>query len=290
MPRMDMLVDIAIPLVVVMMMVVVGMELTLEDFRRVRRCPKMVLTATAGQLIILPAIAGGLAWAFDPPPYIVAGMALVAACPGGAISNYYVYLARADVALSVTLTAVSTVLAFASLPVLTAVGFKLFAGQADPVHVPVGHMIAQLFLVLLVPTAAGMWIRRRWTGFVKCKGALLRRISLGGLAALVAFVIQDQAENLGAQIGSLLVITVLFTLLAMVAGAATGWVLRLQPEDRFAFMVEYPARNLAIATVVGAALLGHTEFVVFAAAFFIIQVPLLMTAVFLRRMRSGVLG
>jgi BASS family bile acid:Na+ symporter len=122
---------------------------------------------------------------------------------------------------------------------------------------------------------------------VKRKSSLLRRISLGGLAALVAFVIQDQAGNLVAQIGSLLVITALFTLLAMLAGAATGWVVRLQPHDRFAFMVEYPARNLAIATVVGAALLGHTEFVVFAAAFFIIQVPLLMTAVILRRMRSG---
>jgi BASS family bile acid:Na+ symporter len=286
---MDMLVDIAIPLVVIIMMVVVGMELTPEDFRRVRRYPKTVLTATAGQLIVLPVIAGGLAWVFHPPPYIVAGMVLVAACPGGAISNYYVYLARADVALSVTLTAVSTVLAFASLPVLTAVGFKLFPVQAEPVRVPVGHMMSQLFLVLLVPIVAGMWIRQRWTGFVKCKGALLRRISLGGLVALVAFVIQDQAGNLGAQIGSLLVITVLFTLLAMTAGAVTGWGLGLKPHDRFAFMVEYPARNLAIATVVGVALLGHTEFVVFAAAFFIIQVPLLMTAVFLRRVRSGVL-
>jgi len=284
---MDMLVDIAIPLVVVMMMVVVGMELTPEDFRRVRRCPKMVLTATAGQLITLPVIAGGLAWVFHPPPYIVAGMVLVAACPGGAISNYYVYLARADVALSVTLTAVSTVLAFASLPVLTTLGFKLSPGQAEPVHVPVGYMMTQLFIVLLVPTAAGMWIRHHWAGFVECKGALLRRISLGGLVALVAFVIQDQAGNLSAQIGSLLVITTLFTLLAMTAGAVTGWTLGLKHHDRFAFMVEYPARNLAIATVVGVALLGHTEFVVFAAAFFIIQVPLLMTAVILRRIRSG---
>ncbi|MGB7932387.1 MAG: bile acid:sodium symporter [Gammaproteobacteria bacterium] len=279
--------DYMIPLVVIMMMVVVGMELTLEDFRRVRTFPKPVFIGTAGQLIVLPVITTGLAWAFDPPPFIVAGMVLVAACPGGAISNYYVYLAHADVALSVTLTAVSTVFAFITLPLLTALGFDHLLGQQAPISVPVGHMMSQLFLVLLVPTAAGMWIRQRWTAFVKCKGALLRRISVGCLVALVAFVIQDQAGNLGAQIGSLFVITVLFTLLAMTAGAATAWGLRLKPHDRFVFLVEYSARNLAIATVVGVVLLGHTEFVVFAAAFFIIQVPLLLAAVMLRRMKSA---
>jgi len=287
---MELLVDIAIPLVVIMMMVVVGMELTLEDFLRIRRCPKIVLMGTAGQLIILPVIAGALAWAFEPPPYIVAGMVLVAACPGGAISNYYVYLARADVALSVTLTAISTVLAFVSLPVLTALGFQLLLGQQEPIHVPVGHMMTQLFLVLLVPTAAGMWFRHRWAAWVKRKGALLRRISLVALGALVVFVVQDQTGSLQAQMGSLLGITVLFTLLAMIAGAATGRALGLKPDDRLTFMVEYAARNLAIATVVGAALLGHTEFVVFAAAFFIIQVPLLLAAVVFRRLKSGKQG
>ena len=123
---MELLVDIGIPLVVMMMMLVVGLQLTLEDFRRIRLCRKPVLIATAGQLVVLPGIAAGLAWAFEPAPHIVAGMVLVAACPGGAISNYYVYLARADVALSVTLTAVSTVLAFVTLPLLAALGQALF--------------------------------------------------------------------------------------------------------------------------------------------------------------------
>jgi len=277
-------VDIAIPMVVILMMLVVGLELTLEDFRRIRRCPKRVLVGTAGQLILLPLIAAGLAWALDPPPHIVAGMVLVAACPGGAISNYYVYLARADVALSVTLTAVSTALAFVTLPVLTFLGFQLLYGQQGTVPVPVSHMISQLLVLLLLPTVAGMWIRHRWTSLVKCKGVMLRRISIGALVVLVVFVIQSQAENLGVQIGRLLLATVLFTLLAMTAGAATAWKLKLKADDRFTFAAEYAARNLGIATVVGATLLGHTEFVVFAAAFFIIQVPLILAAVMLRRM------
>ena len=102
---------------------------------------------------------------------------------------------------------------------------------------------------------------------------------MGALVALVVFVIQDQADKLGAQIGSLLIATALFTLLTLMAGAATAWKLGLNAHEQFTFAVEYAARNLAIATVVGATLLGHTEFVVFAAAFFITQVPLMLAAV-----------
>lgn len=284
---MEMLIDIAIPLVVILMMVVVGMELTPEDFRCIHACPKPVFIATAGQLLVLPLIAFGLAWVFEPPPAIVGGMVLVAASPGGAISNYYVYLARADVALSVTLTAVSTLLAFITFPLLTAAGFYLLLGRDAPVSVPVGQMMSQLFIVLLLPTVAGMCIRWRWTAWVLRKGWLLRRFSMVALVALIAFVIHDQAGSLAAQMKVLLRITTLFTLLAMTAGTATAWGIRLTPAERFTLMVEYAARNLAIVTIVGATLLGHTEFVLFATAFFLIQVPLLLAVVAYRRLKSG---
>jgi len=284
---MKLLVDIGIPVVVMLMLLVVGLQLTLDDFRRIRRYPKPVLIGTAAQLLVLPVIAAGLAWVFQPPPHIVAGMLLVAACPGGAISNYYVYLAGADVAMSVTLTALSTVLAFVTLPLLVDLGFQLLLERPESVPVPVGQMMIQLLAVLVLPTAAGMWIRHRFAARVQRRGALFRRVSIGALVALIAFVVQDQAQNLGTQIGRLLVITVLFSLLAMAAGAATAWGLTLKSEHRFAFMVEYATRNLGIATVVGATLLGHTELVVFAAAFFIIQVPLMLAAVTLQRRKSS---
>ncbi len=284
---MEILVDIAIPVVVIMMMFVVGMELSLEDFRRVHGYPKPVLVGTAGQLIILPLIAVLLTLVLDPPRHIVAGMVLVAACPAGAISNFYVYLARANVALSVTLTAVTTILAFVTLPVLIALGFKLLLDQQEAVPVPIRDMMSQLFVVLLLPTAAGMWVRHRWTAWVRRHGSLLRQVSMGALVLLIAFIIQDQAENLATQIGELLLTAALFTLFAMAAGAVTGRGLGLSSRDRFSFMVEYAARNMAIATVVGASLLGQTEFVLFAAAFFLIQVPLMLVAVAFQRLRGS---
>jgi BASS family bile acid:Na+ symporter len=270
-----------------MMMFVVGLELSLEDFRRIRGYPKPVLVGTASQLIILPLIAAVLAFVLDPPRHIVAGMVLVAACPGGAISNYYVYLARANVALSVTLTAVTTVLAFVTLPVLTALGFTLLLDQQEAIPIPISDMMSQLFVVLLLPTAAGMWLRHRWTAWVRRHGNLLRQLSMGALVLLIAFIIQDQAENLAAQIGELLLTAVLFTLFAMAAGIAIGRGLGLPSRDWFCFVVEYAARNLAIATVVGASLLGQTEFVLFAAAFFLIQVPLMLVAIAFQRLRGS---
>ena len=284
---MEMLVDIAIPVVVIMMMFVVGLELSLEDFRRIQGYPKPVLVGTAGQLIILPLIAAVLAFVLDPPRHIVAGMVLVAACPAGAISNYYVYLARANVAFSVTLTAVTTVLAFVTLPVLTALGFKLLLDQQEAVPIPMGDMMSQLFVVLLLPTAAGMWVRHRWTPWVKRHGNLLRQLSLGALVLLIAFIIQDQAQNLATQIGELFLTAVLFTLFAMAAGVIIGRGLGLSSRDSFCFVVEYAARNMAIATVVGASLLGQTEFVLFAAAFFLIQVPLMLVAIAFQRQRGS---
>ena len=109
---MQILVEIFIPLLIILMMLVVGLGLTPDDFRRVRQFPKIVIAGSAGQLLLLPTIGIAVAWALEPTSTIIAGMILVAACPGGAISNYYVYMARANVALSVTLTAVSTIMAF----------------------------------------------------------------------------------------------------------------------------------------------------------------------------------
>jgi BASS family bile acid:Na+ symporter len=272
------------------MMLVVGMELTPEDFLRVRRHRRAVVVATVGQLLLLPLLVVALAQLFDPSPYLVAGMILVAASPGGAISNFYVYLAGADVAMSVTLTAVSTVLAFITLPLLTAAGFRLLLVEQETVPVPVGYMVGQLLVVLLLPTLAGMWIRHRWPALVLRRAVWLRGFSLLCLIALVAFVSVEQAQRLREHIGQLLAITLLFTGLAMASGGLSGWLAGFGPRERFSFLIEYPARNLGIAAIVGATLLARTEFVVFAAAFFVIQVPLMLIAVLIRRRRSPVAG
>ncbi len=103
------------------------------------------------------------------------------------------------------------------------------------------------------------------------------------LALIILFVIWEQTDNLVSHFKELALSASIYTLLTMVAGWGVGAGLKVKSADRFTLMVEFSVRNLGIVTVVGATLLGDTELVVFAAAFFLIQVPFLLTAVYLQR-------
>ena len=108
--------DVAVPLALVVMMVCMGMELVLADFRRVLEMPRATVVGLAGQMLLLPA--AGLAFAHWPgfAPEVALGVVILTACPGGATSNIFSYLARAHIALSLTLTSLSSVLCFATIP------------------------------------------------------------------------------------------------------------------------------------------------------------------------------
>ncbi|MEA3301742.1 MAG: bile acid:sodium symporter, partial [Pseudomonadota bacterium] len=259
---MQILVEIFIPLLIILMMLVVGLELTTDDFRRVRQFPTIVIAASAGQLLLLPTIGIAVAWALEPTSTIVAGMILVIACPGGAISNYYVYMGRANVVLSVTLTAVSTILSIITLPIIAAAGFWLLLKEGEHIDVPVALMIGQLFFLLLLPIATGMWVRRLWPQWVARQASSLRRFSIMALALIILFVIWEQTDNLVSHFKELALSASIYTLLTMLAGWGVGAALKANPADRFTLMVEFSVRNLGIVTVVGATLLGNTELVV----------------------------
>src|SRR5262245_39359378 len=120
--------NVAVPALVFLIMVVVGLGLTAEDFRRVARRPRLVAAAVAGQVVLLPLIALGLVRCLAPGPSVEAGVLLVAACPAGSMANLYAHLARADVALAVSLTAVSCLVALLTLPLALA-AFRAYLGE-----------------------------------------------------------------------------------------------------------------------------------------------------------------
>lgn len=284
---------VAIPALVFLMMIVVGMELLPADFSRVRERPQTVLVGTVGQLLLLPLLAILLGWVLNLPPSITAGMMLVAACPGGAISNYYALLARADVALSVSLTAVSTLLAPFTLPLIADSGFQLIAANASTpsalagdhaaISLPVISTMLQLLIMLVIPIATGMWLRRRWPHWANAHGAKLRTISLLALLSVMTFIAWQQPERLLEQGSMLLLAGASFTLLSLAVGIGVAMLIHLPAAARFTFGIEHAARNLGVAAAVGAGILGDTGMVLFATALLIIQIPLLLAASLLQR-------
>lgn len=280
------MITIALPLILFLIMISMGMELTLDDFKRVAAMPRAACVGLAGQMLLLPAVA--LAFAHWPgfDPMISLGIVIVAACPGGATSNLFSYLARANVALSITLTSLSSTLCFLTIPFWIDLGIRLFidpSGASEPIELPLGRAVAQLFGVTLVPVAIGMATRARWPEQSARVRGRLRRVMSAVMAVTIVIVIATQWE------------TVAHNLDAAAAGAfglitgmlALAWtiarVCRLDARDAFTISIEVGLQNGALASTIVLSLLGRPELMVFPGAYLVISfVPVSAWTAFMR--------
>jgi predicted AlkP superfamily pyrophosphatase or phosphodiesterase/predicted Na+-dependent transporter len=272
------IVDLLIPAVLVLLMFVVGLGLTLDDFRRLRDLAHVVVLATLGQAILLPVLAVGLAWGFEPGPKIAIGMVLVAACPGGALSNFYSHLSGANVALSVTLTSVASLTSLVTLPLAVALGLSLLAVGGSRIPVPVTRIFLQLFLLVLLPIVLGMLARRRWPTRMVRVLPKLNGVSVLAIIALLVVIFADQAGALIAELPKLVGLAIAFTVLAFGVGAGLARLLGQGRPELTAIGMEFSVRNLAVMALVAVAAFGEPEYLLFGAIFVVVQTPLMLVA------------
>lgn len=273
------------PLVLFCLMMIVGLELTPADFRRVAEAPRAVVGGTLGQIVLLPLMTWGLVLWLDLPPVFGAGAVLVAVSPGAGISNILTALAGANIALSVTLTAIASILSVVTLPTIAALGMRLFLPETDSVSVPVVMLIGQLTVSLLLPIGLGMWIRLRWTELAFRHVRNLQRGALIAIALLItlAIVFGDGPELAFEDAQAGILGAVGWTFFAMAIGWCVALALRLSPDDRFTFLIEFSARNIAVATIVALSGLERLDLTLFAGAYVATGYPLCTLAVLLRR-------
>ena len=151
---------IVIPILVVLMFLL-GTELNKKSFTDVARNPRAVFTGMVGQIVLLPLIAFGVAWVMDLSPIYFMGLVLVACCPGGSSSNVFSMLVKGDVALSVTLTALSSIITLFTLPfIMDAVAQFLSTQSGVGINLPIGKLLMQNIVLLLVPMLLGILLRR----------------------------------------------------------------------------------------------------------------------------------
>ncbi len=155
------LTTIGLPVALGIIMLGLGLSLTLADFARVLKQPKAVIIALLCQLIVLPAICFGLVLLFQLPPVLAVGMMMLAASPGGTTANLYSHLFRGDIALNISLTAVNSVIAVITLPVITNFAIAFFQPFDDQLGLQWSKAL-EVFAIVLLPVAAGMVIRRLW--------------------------------------------------------------------------------------------------------------------------------
>lgn len=224
-----------------------GLTLTLPDFLLVIKRPLPILAGVLFQFGFMPLLAFGIAWVLQLPPALAAGLILVGSVPGGTSSNVVTYLARGDVALSVTMTSISTLLS----PLLTPLLALWLAGQYLPV--PAGDMAWDIVRIVLIPVLGGLVLRLILPKLVQAVQPALPWISVLGITYVVVAVVAGSHEVLASAGALLLLGVVLHNLLGYGVGYGAAMLTRAPVPTRRAISVEVGMQNSGLAAGLGGA-------------------------------------
>ena len=221
-----------------------GMGLTLkpEDFRVVFSRPRDVLVGCLAQFTVMPLLAFALTRVFRLEEALAIGVILVGCCPGGTASNVITFLARGDLALSVGMTAMSTLLA----PVLTPLLVWLLAGEM--VDVDVAGMLLSILWVVILPIALGLVVKRIWPRTTEQAAGYLPALSSLAICLIVLIVIAANAHKLLSGGWIVLLVVVLHNICGLAAGYLIGLLLHLSPAKRRAVSIEVGMQNSGLAS------------------------------------------
>jgi BASS family bile acid:Na+ symporter len=263
------LTTVGLPLALGIIMFGLGLDLAVDDFRRVARQPRAVVIALACQLLLLPAVCFGLVWAFDLPALLGIGMMLLAASPGGTTANLFSHLFRGDVALNITLTAVNSVIAVVTLPLITGAAIAWYDRQ-DDVSMPFVE-IAKVFALILVPVGLGMLVHRRFPGFSARMDKPVRIASAVILAVLIVGILVDQRDSVGDYLADVGLIAALFCAISLVVGYVVPRASHVPRPQAIASSMEIGVHNATLAIFVAVEVLDEVEISVPAAVYSLIM-------------------
>ena len=260
-----------VPLALIVVMAGLGLTLTPADFRRVIVFPKAAAVGLAAQLVGLPLTAFALGYLLAPSPAIAVGAVILAACPSGVTSNAYSFAARADVALCVTLSAVTSVITVFTIPLLTYLALQVFYEQGQMPALPIGQMLRTLVTVTILPVAGGMIVRAIAPGVASRALEPLRRVVMVLLivvlsaAALSSYgVIRDNLATAG-----LLVVTM--NLFTMAMGYGVARLARLPAAQAVTITYEVGIQNLALAMLITLTILRSPDLAVAALIYAVVM-------------------
>jgi BASS family bile acid:Na+ symporter len=263
------LTTVGLPLALAIIMFGLGLDLTIGDFKRVGRAPKAVAVALGCQILLLPAICFGLVVLFDLPALLGIGMLLLAASPGGTTANLFSHLFRGDVALNITLTAINTVIAVVTLPVITGLAIAYYDRQ-DDVSMPLVEIV-KVFALILLPVGIGMLVNARATGFARRMDKPVRIGSAVILAVLVLGILLDQRENVGDYLADVGLITTLFCAISLVVGYYVPKAFGVTGPQAIASSMEVGVHNATLAIFVAVEVLDEVEISVPAAVYSLVM-------------------
>ncbi|HIW66739.1 MAG TPA: bile acid:sodium symporter family protein [Candidatus Dietzia merdigallinarum] len=259
------LISIGLPIALAIIMFGLGLSLTPGDFRRVAKSPRAVVVALVLQILVLPAVAFGLVIAFNLDPLLAVGVMLLAASPGGTTANLLSHLFRGDVALNITLTAINSVLAAVSIPVITNLAISYF--DADGTLGLQFGKVLQVIAIVIIPVVLGMFVRSKSPGFARRADRPVRIFSIAVLAIVALGAIFGERDNILDYLQSVGAVTALFCLASLSLGYFVSRLLRLSKTQSIAASMEIGVHNTTIALTIALSVLDSVEVAIPAAIY-----------------------
>jgi bile acid:Na+ symporter, BASS family len=243
--------QVLLPCCLAVIMGVLGLSLTPADFRRVLVVPRGIAIGLANLLVVSPLLAFGAAELFGLAPEFAVGLVLLGASPGGTMANLLTHLARGEVALSVTMTAVSSVAALVTVPLYLGLAIDRFGAGLDA-DVEMPAIVARVFLITIVPLAIGMYVRHRNPDWVERVYDRARKLSLALFLAVVVAAVASEAEEALEHFEEVAVAALALNVAAMGISFAVAQLAGLGDRQATAIAMELGVHNATLAITVAA--------------------------------------
>jgi BASS family bile acid:Na+ symporter len=258
------LVDILINSVLAIIMLGVGLSLTFNDFKNILIYPKSIITGLATQILLIPAIAFGIASIFDVSPEQKVGIVLVSTCASGASSNLITHMVKGNVALAISMTSINSFLTLVTLPFTVNIALIFFLHSNTTIELPYFETILQIFMVTIIPATLGVLIRRINVRFADVMEKPLKIILPTLLFCVFTIKFLASKEHGGTGITSHELITLfppmlILNVLAMSAGYFVAKMTKLNFKDQFTISIEVGLHNTALALVVAGTIIRSSD-------------------------------
>lgn len=261
------LIKVVLPASLFIIMLGMGLALTINDFKLVITKPKAVLLGVIAQMVFLPLLAYLIILLFGMTGAVAMGLMILALCPGGTTSNLYTYLAKGDVALSVTLTSVVSLIAPFTVPIFIVLFLDLFLGEGQHVELPIKDTIIQLIAITIVPISIGMLINHyRPTISHKAEG-FVKIFSMAFLFFIVALIVITNVHEMGNYFAQAGMAALLLNILCLAMGYGVAKLANLNESQSKAIGIEVGFQNGTLAIVIALTLLGNTEMAIAATCY-----------------------
>ncbi|NEZ63618.1 bile acid:sodium symporter family protein [Leptolyngbyaceae cyanobacterium CCMR0082] len=244
---------ILLPLALFIIMLAMGLGLTVADFKHMLVEPKAVLLGLVAQLILLPLVGVGLASIFPLSPELAVGVMILAASPGGPTSNLLTYLAKGNIALSITLTAISSLITVFSIPIVVNLAMVTFMGNGAALQLPFGATVMQIAAITLIPVSLGMLLHNQAPKVAAMVEARVKWLSLGFLGLIILSLMAKERTNVEDFFFQAIGVVVVLMLLTMGLGYAIATLANLDRRSTAAITIEVGIQNGTLAIAIASA-------------------------------------